>query len=107
MDKQILGFLDQYCSCIDQFSIRNQHQLELYIHPKPDLMLEMIDVMVERIVKIMVCYLPINRQGFIVVQYGEGKRYIQIQEKSVYSDSHMKLMNQLSLATIHEHPHEE
>jgi hypothetical protein len=106
MDKQILGFLDQYCSCIDQFSIRNQHQLELFIHPKPDLMLEMIDVIVERIVKIIVCYLPIDKKAFIVVQYGKDKRCLQIQEKRVYSDSHMKLLNQLSLATIYEHPQE-
>lgn len=107
MDKQILNFLDRYYSCIDQFSIRKQQQLELFIQPKSDLMIEMIDVMVERIVKIMIYYLPIDGQALITAQYGEGKRCIQIQEKGVYSDSHMKLLNQLTLATIHEHPYDE
>lgn len=106
MDKQILSFLDRYYSCINQFSIRKQCQLEIFIQPKPDLMVEMIDVMVERIVKIVICYLLMNELALIVVQYGDAKRCIQIQEKGVYSDSHMKLLNQLSLATIHEDPYE-
>uniref|UniRef100_A0A6C0CT01 Uncharacterized protein n=1 Tax=viral metagenome TaxID=1070528 RepID=A0A6C0CT01_9ZZZZ len=107
MDKRILNFLDLYYLCIDQFSIRKQHQLEIFIQPKHDLMIEMIDVIVERIVKIIVYYLPIYEHALILVQYGEGKRCIQIQEKGVYSDSHMKLLNQSVLATIHEHPYEE
>ena len=65
MDKQILNFLDRYYSCIDQFSIHKQQQLELFIQPKSDLMIEMIDVMVERIVKIMIYYLPIDGQALI------------------------------------------
>ena len=107
MDKQILGFLDHYYTCIDQFSIRKQKQLEIFIQPKSDLMIELIDVIVERIVKIIVYHLTVREQALILVQYGDHKRCIQIQEKGVYSDSHMKLLNQLTLATIQEHPHEE
>ena len=102
MDKQIINFLDRYYVCIDQFSIRKRNHLELFIHPKPELMIEMIDILVERIVKIIIYYLPIDKQALITVQYRNTKRYIKIQEKSVYSDSHMKLLNQLTLSTIDE-----
>lgn len=102
MDTQIISFLDRYYTCIEQFSIRKKNQLELYICPKPDIMMEMIDVLVERIVKIIIYYLSMDEQSLIIIQYGNTKRCIKIQNKCIYSDSHMKLLNQLTLATIYE-----
>lgn len=107
MDKQIISFLDRYYICIDQFSIRKKtNQLEMYIYPKPEILIGMIDVMVERIVKIIIIYISIEDQATVLVQYGNSKRCIQIQEKKVYSDSHMKLLNKLALATIYENSQE-
>lgn len=102
MDKQILNFLDRYYTCIAQFSIRKKNQLEIFIYPKPLILIGMIDIMTERIVKIIMQHISIDDQALIIVQYGDSKRCIYIQEKGVYSDSHMKLLNQLSLSTIFE-----
>ena len=106
MDKQILNFLDRYYTCIDQFSIRKKNKLEIFIYPKPVLLIGMIDIMVERIIKIIMKYISINDMAIVLVQYGDSKRCIRIQDKGVYSDSHMKLLNKQILSTIHEHSYE-
>lgn len=106
MDKQILNFLDRYYTCIDQFSIRKKNKLEIFIYPKPVLLIGMIDIMVERMVKIIMHYISINEQATLLVQYGDSNRSIHIQEKGVYSDSHMKLLNKQILSTIEENSYE-
>lgn len=104
MNHVFTEFLNIYKKDFNFYRIKYKSptERELYLEPKEDISVELLDVLVQRLLTAIYSRLRKIDTITIIINYTTSKRLLVFQEGELYIDSHSKIVSAACLPTIHE-----